>query len=93
MDIEFQHVDPQRALDNLILVSIVGGSSSLWSRLHRSTSEVSLSMNIEYCLRSFEAMAETSDGVLPKAGELLEPCSLEIFNEEATMAGVSFAFL
>ena len=50
-------------------------------------------MNIEYCLRSFEAMAETSDGVLPKAGELLEPCSLEIFNEEATMAGVSFAFL
>ena len=30
------------------------GSSSLCDRLQRSTSEVSLSMNIEYCLKNIE---------------------------------------
>ena len=37
------------------LINSRRGSSSLWDRQQRSTSDVSLSMNIEYCLRNSDA--------------------------------------
>ena len=37
-------------------------------------------------------LVETSHGISPQAREPLECCSSEVFDEEATFAGISFAF-
>ena len=49
-------------------------------------------MSIEYCLRIQGELAKASDGILVQAREPFEYCSLEVFDEEAAFAGISFAY-
>lgn len=76
---------------NLFMKSL-RGLSSFWYRLQRSTSEFSLSMNVEYCLRKSKARWQKFWWNFSLGEKTFECRSVEIFDKEAAIACVSFVF-